>query len=447
MFMALLAILSAPAMAYAAEDISVTIDGRRVVFGAQSPVIVDGRVLVPVRGVFEHLGFTVDWNDNLRRVTLTSDAHTVILTIGSADFTTNGRSHALDVPAQIIGGSTMIPMRAVIESVGYSVDWNAVTRTVIVSHRDAGLLTQRVFEHINQVRAQRDLRPFLWDGALAETAANISLHDVESRIWRTGANAAFASDFVPQGSAIPPTRVFVVSGGTFEAVAEAFLAQQLAMYHTLFGDNAARESLRTTHMGLGYQLRSDINGNEVHYITIVLGLDNATVAPFRLLENPFDIEALAWRGYSRDEILDKWEREILRLTNIERQNHGAPPVVWNDTLGRAARGHSRDLVENNMSGHVGSDGSRGGERAARAGWHTGISENVAGFTSTNPIMTLAPDFFVELWMSSPTHRNNLLYESHAYLGVGFYVIQYYREGTGGQNQLRTLSRATQKFSR
>ena len=116
-----------------ANDIRVTVNGEPVVFTGQTPVIVDGRTLVPVRGVFEHLGFEVDWNGEARQVTLTSDSHTVVLTIGSATFTTNNVNHTLDVPAQIIGGSAMLPIRAVLESVGYYLDWSAETQTVLIS--------------------------------------------------------------------------------------------------------------------------------------------------------------------------------------------------------------------------------------------------------------------------------------------------------------------------
>jgi len=124
---------SAPSTIYANDPINVTIDGERVAFSGQGPAIIDGRTLVPVRGVFEALGFGVDWNEAARTATLTSDGHMVTLTIGSANFTTNGASYALDVPAQIVGGRTMLPIRAVLESVGFQVGWNEASRTVIIS--------------------------------------------------------------------------------------------------------------------------------------------------------------------------------------------------------------------------------------------------------------------------------------------------------------------------
>jgi len=117
------------------NPINVTIDGQQVNFPVQQPTIVDGRTLVPVRGVFEALGFTVGWNNSTRTATLARSSHVVVITIDSDTFTTNGTSHTLDVPAQIIGGSTMLPIRAVVESVGYYIDWDAVTNTVIISRR------------------------------------------------------------------------------------------------------------------------------------------------------------------------------------------------------------------------------------------------------------------------------------------------------------------------
>jgi len=120
-------------MGWASDDIAVTIDGIAVDFDGQGPVIVDNRVLVPVRGVFEALGFVPTWNRSTRAATLTRDDYVVVLTIGSYTFTTNGEEFPLDVPPQLIEGRTLLPLRAVLESVGYNdMSWSGTTRTVVI---------------------------------------------------------------------------------------------------------------------------------------------------------------------------------------------------------------------------------------------------------------------------------------------------------------------------
>ena len=89
--------------------------------------------MVPIRAVFETLGFVVDWDIPTRTATLTSADYTVIISVGSYTFTTNGISHTLDVPAQLIGGSTMLPIAAVLRSVGHDVDWDGATRTFVIA--------------------------------------------------------------------------------------------------------------------------------------------------------------------------------------------------------------------------------------------------------------------------------------------------------------------------
>ena len=120
---------------YAIGDISVTIDGEQVDFEGQGPANIDGRILVPVRGVFEYFGFEPSWDGENNQATLTNNSHVVVLTIGSATFTTNGESFVLDVPAQNIGGRVLVPLRAVLESIFPEIylGWNGQTSTVIIS--------------------------------------------------------------------------------------------------------------------------------------------------------------------------------------------------------------------------------------------------------------------------------------------------------------------------
>jgi len=131
----IIAFSSLTAMTFGAgsDEVVVTIDGVVVEFDGQGPVVTGGRTLVPVRGVFEVLGFYPAWDRDTRTATLTRDDIVVVLTIGINTFTTNGVEYALDVPAQLIGGRTLLPLRAVLESVGYNdMDWISATRTVVI---------------------------------------------------------------------------------------------------------------------------------------------------------------------------------------------------------------------------------------------------------------------------------------------------------------------------
>ena len=112
-------------------EISVTLDGVKVNFD-QPPIIVDDRPLVPLRAIFEALGATVDWNPENRTVTSVKEDTTVSLTIGIAELYKNGAVIAIDVPPQIVGDRTLVPVRAIAESFNLLVDWDAPTRTVVI---------------------------------------------------------------------------------------------------------------------------------------------------------------------------------------------------------------------------------------------------------------------------------------------------------------------------
>lgn len=99
----------------------------------QPPVIVGGRTLVPLRAIFEGLGASVHWDGATRTVTSTLDGTTIVMTVDSAVMYKNGEAVTLDVPAKIVNGRTMVPVRAVGEAFGADVRWDDATRTVYVT--------------------------------------------------------------------------------------------------------------------------------------------------------------------------------------------------------------------------------------------------------------------------------------------------------------------------
>ncbi len=117
--------------------VRVFVDGDQVVFD-QPPVVVGGRVLVPLRGIFEKMGATVVWVASTRTVRAQRGTTSVELQIGSRNALVNGQTVTLDVPAQIVGGRTLVPLRFISESLGATVDYNAATRTVQITTAGGG---------------------------------------------------------------------------------------------------------------------------------------------------------------------------------------------------------------------------------------------------------------------------------------------------------------------
>ncbi len=135
---ALVALSLAAAAFSAAQAITVVVDGNQVNFPNTSPRMVNGRVLIPLRGVFEQMGATVNWNPSTRMVMANRNGSNVKLRIGDRNAGVNGQNVVMDVPAMIIGSSTMVPIRFVSEALGAQVGWMASTQQVNITTTNAG---------------------------------------------------------------------------------------------------------------------------------------------------------------------------------------------------------------------------------------------------------------------------------------------------------------------
>ena len=112
-----------------------------------------------------------------------------------------------------------------------------------------------------------------------------------------------------------------------------------------------------------------------------------------------------------------WESEILRITNVERQNAGLNPLVSCTRLANSALAHTNRMLEGKFFSH--SDpgtGTASVDRIRSTGYldsanSWGVGENIAmGYSSANATMVG--------WMNSPGHRANVLNPSFTHLGVG-----------------------------
>lgn len=98
-----------------------------------APTIESGTTLVPLRSIFEAMGAEVTWNQNTQTATAVKDNTTVVLRIGSTSPTINGQVKQLDVPAKIVNGRTLAPLRFVGEAFDGKVGWDPNTYTVTIT--------------------------------------------------------------------------------------------------------------------------------------------------------------------------------------------------------------------------------------------------------------------------------------------------------------------------
>lgn len=97
-----------------------------------NPFIKDGSTLVPFRAISESLKAEVTWNAEERSVTVTRDGITVKLFIDSTKATVDGKEVTLEVPAAIVEGNTVVPVRFISEALKATVKWEEETKSVVI---------------------------------------------------------------------------------------------------------------------------------------------------------------------------------------------------------------------------------------------------------------------------------------------------------------------------
>ncbi len=139
---------------YDAGKIGLKVNGTSVTDLPMYPVIIDDSTMVPVREVFEALGSQVIWHDDTCQVEIVDNGVSVFVKIGDRNTIINGNVVPIDSKQplpMLIGLSptelkSMVPVRFVAEKLGFSVDWDDVNRTVLLSKKtdNSGEITGEV---------------------------------------------------------------------------------------------------------------------------------------------------------------------------------------------------------------------------------------------------------------------------------------------------------------
>ena len=123
------------------QEVTVFINGEQVNFPDQKPIIIRGRTMVPLRVIFEHqdVQAEVKWNEMERTVTaIDRTGKTIVFRINENNYRVQekgkeGQLKYTDVAPLIDNGRTLLPLRALSESLDFQVDWIDIERKVEIT--------------------------------------------------------------------------------------------------------------------------------------------------------------------------------------------------------------------------------------------------------------------------------------------------------------------------
>lgn len=131
-------------------NISVSLNNNIIEFDTK-PQIINGRTMVPLRAIFETLGATVDWNEKKQMVTATRNETTIKLTINNATMHVNGNAITLDSPACLVDGRTLVPVRAISEAFDIQVEWKEIKPTTPIVYDDLSANTTKPSNSVENI--------------------------------------------------------------------------------------------------------------------------------------------------------------------------------------------------------------------------------------------------------------------------------------------------------
>ncbi len=100
---------------------------------ASAPYIKNGRTMLPIRALAESLGLTVQWNGATKTATFSDDTKVAGVVIGADTMYVNGVPVKLAAKAELVNGTTFVELRSLATAFSVQIDWDAAAKTATVS--------------------------------------------------------------------------------------------------------------------------------------------------------------------------------------------------------------------------------------------------------------------------------------------------------------------------
>ncbi len=115
------------------KTISVVLNGEELLF-EQPPYIENGITMVPMRAIFEALGASINFDPRTKAITSVKNGKTVVLNIGSDVAFIDSGSKNIGVRVKSLNGVAMVPLRFISEAFGAKVEYNGIERIITITN-------------------------------------------------------------------------------------------------------------------------------------------------------------------------------------------------------------------------------------------------------------------------------------------------------------------------
>jgi len=135
-FIFLTALFMSSLTIFAADNITVTLNGNTLDYTLVPPQIINSRTMVPIRETAEYLGMSVDWNSETNTMVCTNGSKVITHTLNQNIIFIDGMPSVFDTPSGVIDDRSVMPVRMLAEAIGGTVEWNEESKTVIITKAD-----------------------------------------------------------------------------------------------------------------------------------------------------------------------------------------------------------------------------------------------------------------------------------------------------------------------
>jgi hypothetical protein len=100
------------------------------------PMILSGRTLVPIRAIIEAMGGSIQWEASTQKITMTARGITMNMWVDKTDISVNGVMGKMDVGPSIVNNRTFVPVRFVAQNFDCKVEWLNSTKEAIIVYTE-----------------------------------------------------------------------------------------------------------------------------------------------------------------------------------------------------------------------------------------------------------------------------------------------------------------------